>query len=62
MEERPPIGFALAILPQLDFEGRIASYRVHAQNNLQEEVVLTLVRAWLRREEDNHFEAFKAGS
>ena len=53
------IGFAFGIRPQHDPDGVVIGYRVQSHSNgLSDEVILTIVRNWLRSREDSYHQSF----
>ena len=56
----PSVGFALGIRTELDENNKGVSYKVQSENRgIPDEVVITIVRNWLRAMEDNYYERFK---
>lgn len=54
-----PIGFALGIRARLGKDGTLISYSVQTHSNgLSEEIILTIMRHWLRSSEDDYHEYF----
>lgn len=57
------LGFAFGIRPRLKPDGSVASYDIQAQNyGLPDEIVITLVRNWLKIVEDNYYGKFKSAT
>jgi len=57
MEE---LGFALGIKPQVNEKGEEIGFELKSGNNgLPDEVVITLVKHWLKAVEDNYHQKFK---
>ncbi len=55
----PEAGFALGIIPQLDGNGNIVGYQVKSESRgLSQEIIMTLLRNWLRASEDDYFKKF----
>ena len=51
-----PLGFIFAIRPIEDNEGNVIDWHAQFENlGVQEEIVLTMVRHWLRAAEDKYF-------
>lgn len=56
-------GFAFGILPVLRPNGSIESYQIQSQNHgLPDEVVITVIRNWLKIIEERYYEKFKMGA
>jgi len=62
-EDSPPSqppAFALAIRPQINEQGQLVGYQVQSQSfGLPDEVIITLVRNWLRQVEDTYYQRFR---
>ena len=63
MAEENPLGFAFGIMPVHDPEGNFISWYVESKNfGIQKEVIITLVRNWLRETEDDYHAQFRSSN
>ena len=54
-----PVVFAFAIREARDSQGNLIGYRVQSKNEgVADEFVITMMRTWLRAEEDSYHERF----